>query len=725
MMAGARRAVALALAAAVPRALAQCSGLDMELAGGVASMCCGPQMEYCTAASGIPSRCDAQCATTWASFASRCQVEMEASPNYGDMEAFTGVCHLGIGNNECVSAKSCEDIQSEFPGAFPYRVQHSQHGADNICAESDNGMGADGSSQCHTEPFVEARNICFEFGARLCSVDELIQGETHGTGCGHDGHQLWSSSPCSSTGKDDAWTETVGDCRYGDGTTAGTHCDGACNLLDTIEGRTDVQDCKDACDEIEACHAFDMDFPFSGTCWLFSNVAGQHTGDGAERSRCYVTGQATATGGGGGDENCQVDLSTPLGVRCCADGADRRLGKSMCDIYAAEDNECSSSMTCAELAARDGAGSWPSATGSDAMVCGESDIAVEGTPAQCWPDTGWAEARALCISAGARLCTVEELMADEAQGTGCGFDHEFAWTSDDVGCEPHQHVAIQACDNSGVAAADQPANCRAGYSHSAVPPNCMDGETGTAATRCCADVRIGEPCGEDVAENLCQMPHVSVTVGTEVDTLTDMPVRSGSVRDGGFRQPVANPDMIVDRSHEPGEWTTSPNGDCATCATRLYLTVDLGALYPLSGVTLWHYHGDARAYCAQKVALSTTGAFTGEEVVVYDTGLAYGGVEAEHGNTIAFDQTAARYVRHWSGRSTRNTGIHFMEIDIYGIAAPQFSTCEVTLHEHYQLNTGYAIRGGGAPNPCYDERSPKWRNAGSLYCAYACSSPTN
>jgi hypothetical protein len=35
--------------------------------------------------------------------------------------------------------------------------------------------------------------------------------------------------------------------------------------------------------------------------------------------------------------------------------------------------------------------------------------------------------------------------------------------------------------------------------------------------------------------------------------------------------------------------------------------------------------------------------------------------------------------------------------DRYGLAAPQFSTCEVTLHEHYQLNTGFAIQGGGAP----------------------------
>ena len=50
----------------------------------------------------------------------------------------------------------------------------------------------------------------------------------------------------------------------------------------------------------------------------------------------------------------------------------------------------------------------------------------------------WEEGRALCIGAGARLCTVEELMADEAQGTGCGFDSAFVWTSDDVGCVANQ-----------------------------------------------------------------------------------------------------------------------------------------------------------------------------------------------------------------------------------------------------------------------------------------------
>eukprot|EP01044_Picomonas_judraskeda_P013968 COSAG03_NODE_2173_length_3048_cov_3.062733_4_plen_101_part_01 len=75
-------------------------------------------------------------------------------------------------------------------------------------------------------------------------------------------------------------------------------------------------------------------------------------------------------------------------------------------------------------------------------------------------------------------------------------------------------------------------------------------------------------------------------------------------------------------------------------------------------------------YCSQKVALSTTGLFQGEEVVVYDTGSEYGAVETAAGNSIAFEQTSARYLRHWSGRSDRNSGIHFMEIDVYGLSLP-------------------------------------------------------
>ena len=106
--------------------------------------------------------------------------------------------------------------------------------------------------------------------------------------------------------------------------------------------------------------------------------------------------------------------------------------------------------------------------------------------------------------------------------------------------EPAQHVGIQACQNGGQ---DGTPLCRDGYAASAVPPRCI-GDDDTAAVRCCADARLGEPCGEDVAENLCQMPHVSVTVGTEVDTLTDAVVRAGSVR----HDPALAPRCIIPKT---------------------------------------------------------------------------------------------------------------------------------------------------------------------------------
>ena len=99
----------------------------------------------------------------------------------------------------------------------------------------------------------------------------------------------------------------------------------------------------------------------------------------------------------------------------------------------------------------------------------------------------------------------------------------------------------------------------------------------------------------------------------------------------------------------------------------------------------------------------------------YDTGAEYGEPETESGNSIVFESTVTRYVRHWSGRSDRNTGIHFMEMDIYGLGAPQFSTCAIELHEHYLFSDGFAISGHGAPNPCYDARSAKWRSPTSLF----------
>ena len=50
----------------------------------------------------------------------------------------------------------------------------------------------------------------------------------------------------------------------------------------------------------------------------------------------------------------------------------------------------------------------------------------------------------------------------------------------------------------------------------------------------------------------------------------------------------------------------------------------------------------------------------------------YGPIETADGNVLAWEAEAARFVRHWSSRSTDNAGVHMLEMNIqgYGIDTP-------------------------------------------------------
>ena len=104
-----------------------------------------------------------------------------------------------------------------------------------------------------------------------------------------------------------AWSATVGDCRYKNG----RHSN-----YKTLHKQPSVKACKGACTDDPRCHAFDMNFPFRGTCWLFSNVAGnqKHSGNGVKASRCWIH-RDTKKGGWGHN----------LRVQCVAKGMMEQL----------------------------------------------------------------------------------------------------------------------------------------------------------------------------------------------------------------------------------------------------------------------------------------------------------------------------------------------------------------------------------------------------------------
>jgi hypothetical protein len=178
---------------------------------------------------------------------------------------------------------------------------------------------------------------------------------------------------------------------------------------------------------------------------------------------------------------CEEDAVTHAAVRCCADHGtmtDHIADRLLCDPYAAM-AECSSASNCTALGWRlDLAGT------GDVAVCGESDVVSTVTGADsagCTSDASWATADAICLSAGARLCTVEELEADETAGTGCGFDAALSWSRDNLNCSTGQHTAVIGRSTSS-------ASCMTCVAGTTV---CLPDST-PSAVRCCADTDATE-----------------------------------------------------------------------------------------------------------------------------------------------------------------------------------------------------------------------------------------
>ena len=90
-------------------------------------------------------------------------------------------------------------------------------------------------------------------------------------------------------------------------------------------------------------------------------------------------------------------------VRCCADtvgtgGGDDSGGALTVSV-----------SSCDDLG-------WTNANKfGSSLVCGESDDGLGG----CSGEVDWASAVAFCEGSGARLCSSDELAADEARSTGC------------------------------------------------------------------------------------------------------------------------------------------------------------------------------------------------------------------------------------------------------------------------------------------------------------------
>ena len=87
------------------------------------------------------------------------------------------------------------------------------------------------------------------------------------------------------------------------------------------------------------------------------------------------------------------------------------------------------------------------------------------------------------------------------------------------------------------------------------------------------------------------------------------------------------------------------------------------------------FNDDGRQYKHQKVSLSTTGVFAGEEIVVFSCG-SYAECGVSDGATVSFDSTEVRYVRFYSGRNSKNSYTHFIEVNVCMVVADEAAGCQ-------------------------------------------------
>ena len=126
-----------------------------------------------------------------------------------------------------------------------------------------------------------------------------------------------------------------------------------------------------------------------------------------------------------------------------------------------------------------------------------------------------------------------------------------------------------------------------------------------------------------------------------------------------------NPAGLVDGSTDPSLWQSDPNTDVTSCSTVGYVQVDLGQTLPIAGVHFWQYYGDGRSYCGQLVELSSTCKFAGEQTAIYSCASGCAATSAAGVTAYSASPVAAQCVRWSSSRNNINTGVHFLELQVF------------------------------------------------------------
>ena len=81
---------------------------------------------------------------------------------------------------------------------------------------------------------------------------------------------------------------------------------------------------------------------------------------------------------------------------------------------------------------------------------------------------------------------------------------------------------------------------------------------------------------------------------------------------------------------------------------------------------MWNCFRDGRTFHKNRVAISSTGKFEGEEIIIFDGQTSGDYQEQPDGRLWFFDPVEARYIRSYLNGSTANAGSQWVELQVFG-----------------------------------------------------------
>jgi RHS repeat-associated protein len=159
---------------------------------------------------------------------------------------------------------------------------------------------------------------------------------------------------------------------------------------------------------------------------------------------------------------------------------------------------------------------------------------------------------------------------------------------------------------------------------------------------------------------------------------------------------ITNPSVVTDND----SWADSSSQYASAASTGLhYVKINLGAVYQVDKIIVWHYGPGGRTYHSTKTQVSQDGTTW---YTVYDSAVSGEYPETPEGKTITFAPRNVQYIRDYVNGNTVNAWDHWTEIEVWGYGTVtyignylEWTGGTTTMQKYYYAgNTRVAMRRG-------------------------------